>query len=296
MIKFTAVVDRFEQHKNLQAFIGTVLIHAAVVLCCVLIGFSVPQPLPNQDLGMEVNLGNSQEGTGELQPLHPNPPQASAMPAAQAPSAPAPRTSASTPHDIVTTDEASVPAIPHTQTVKPTSFHPDLNEKANHRPARPRQTPVAEEPAPPRPKALYSGGTTQHASSGNQADLANNATNEGLTGKPGDQGAINGNPNASNHSGLVSGLGGSGISYNLRGRNITQYPSREAQFNEPGRVRMQIAVDQQGNITSYRILSADNVTLAQLAERKIKQIRFNPDPNAPVTQFGEITFIFKLQQ
>jgi TonB family protein len=290
------VVDRFEQHKNIKALIGTLLIHAAVALCCVLIGFSVPQPLPNQDLGMEVNLGNSQEGTSELQPLHPNPPQASATPAAQAPAAPAVHTSASAPRDIVTTDEASAPAITHTQTTKQTSFHPDLNEKVNHRPSRPRQTPIADEPTPPRPKALYSGGTTQHASSGNQSDLANNASNEGLTGNPGDQGAINGNPNASNHNGLVSGLGGNGISYSLRGRNITQYPSREAQFNEPGKVSMRIAVDQQGNITSYRILSADNVTLAQLAERKIKQIRFNPDPNAPVTQFGEITFIFKLQQ
>jgi len=289
-------VDRFEQHKNLKAFIGTLLIHAAVLVCCVLIGFSVPAPLPNQDLGMEVNLGNSQEGMGEEQPLHPNPPQANASPAAQAPSAPAAHASGAEPRDLLTSDEESAPAIPHTQTTKQSTFHPDLNEKSTRHQAKPQQTPVVAQQAPPRPKAVYSGGTTHNTSGGNQSDVANSATNEGLTGNPGDQGAINGNPNASNHSGLVSGLGGSGISYNLRGRSITQYPSREAQFNEPGKVRMQIAVDQQGNITSYRILSADNTTLALLAERKIRQIRFNPDPNAPVTQFGEITFVFKLQQ
>lgn len=288
--------DRFERQKNMKALLGTLLIHAGVVLCCVLIGFSVPPPLPNQDLGMEVNLGNSQEGMGETQPLHPNPPLAGTAPAAQVPASPAAHSAGATPHDLVTSDDPTAPAITHTQSAKQTHFHPDLNEKNTRRPIHPQQTPVATQPAPPRPKAIYSGGSAHQTSGGNQADMANNATNEGLTGKPGDQGAINGNPNASNHNGLVSGLGGSGISYNLRGRSITQYPSREARFNEPGRVRMQIAVDQQGNITSYRILSADNATLAELAIRKIKQIRFNPDPNAPVTQFGEITFVFKLQE
>ncbi|MCL6524098.1 MAG: energy transducer TonB [Thermoflavifilum sp.] len=289
-------MDNFEAQKNLKALAGTVLVHVAILLCCLLIGFSTPAPLPNQDLGMEVNLGNSQEGMGEVQPLHPNPPLASNTENAHAQAHPADKTMGTVAHDVLTQNDEPAPAISHTQPTSPKTFHPDLNEKQLSQRSRPQQAPVEPRPTPPRPKALYSGGIAHSTSSGNQSNISNSSTGEGLTGRPGDQGAINGNPNASNHQGLVSGLGGSGISYSLSGRSITQYPSREAQFNEPGRVRMRIAVDQQGNITHYQILSADNATIAALAERKIKQIRFNADPNAPVTQFGEITFVFRLQQ
>ena len=161
---------------------------------------------------------------------------------------------------------------------------------------KPIDVPVEPKPAPPKPKAIYSGGSSSKANSGNNADVSNDSKGEGLTGKPGDQGAVNGNPAAANHNGLFSGLGGVGIASGLNGRSITQYPSREGEFNEPGKVRMSIAIDQQGNVTSYRIVSADNATIAALANKKIKQIRFNASPSAPVTQFGEIVFVFRIQQ
>jgi TonB family protein len=74
------------------------------------------------------------------------------------------------------------------------------------------------------------------------------------------------------------------------------YPSREGAFTEAGRVKLSIKVDPQGNIISFSILSADNPTIGNLAKKKIKEVKFNASPNAPAVQFGEIVFVFKLQQ
>jgi outer membrane biosynthesis protein TonB len=290
-------MSEFENKKNIKALLWTIGVHAAIFLACFLLAFTSPPPLPNQDMGMEINLGNSPEGTGDIQPLNPNPPAVSAAAPSHAQASPASTHTGSEEEDVATQDKVDAPVIHKPERkverkTEPKSIQPEKVRKVS----RPVNVPVEPKPAPPKPKAIYSGGNSNSSNSGNNADQSNDSKGEGLTGKPGDQGAINGNPNATNHNGTYSGLGGNSLSYKLTGRSITEYPTREGDFNEPGRVRMSIAVDQNGNVTSYRILSADNNTIAQLAIRKIKQLKFNADNNAPVTQFGEVMFVFKLQE
>lgn len=56
-----------------KGVIGTIMFHAAILLCFIfLFGFSTPLPLPGDqgvEIGTEVNLGNSDQGFGYIQPL-----------------------------------------------------------------------------------------------------------------------------------------------------------------------------------------------------------------------------------
>jgi outer membrane biosynthesis protein TonB len=291
-------MDQTEKQKNSKALICSLVTYAALIGACLLAGFSVPPPLPNQDMGMEINLGTSTEGMGTEQPLSPNPPALQNTQTHEAQASPASNRTGGRTEDIMTQNTDAAPVIKKlSEEKKKPEFSKDLKENTRHTTRHPRpDAPVEPKPAPPKPKAIYSGGTSNSNSSGNNAGASNSSGNEGLTGKPGDQGAFNGNPTATNHNGTYSGLGGNSLSYRLGGRQIVAYPSREGAFNEPGKVRMSIKVDQQGNIVGYQVISADNPTISRLAERKIKQVKFNASPNAPVVQFGEIVFVFKLQQ
>lgn len=60
----------FETEKNRKAFIYTTIVCVAILLIILLVSWKVPQhpPLIVQDL-IEINLGNDEEGFGEVQPL-----------------------------------------------------------------------------------------------------------------------------------------------------------------------------------------------------------------------------------
>jgi TonB family protein len=291
-------MNREEKKKDYKALLYSLVTYGVVIAACLLAGFSMPPPLPNQDMGMEINLGTSTEGTGTEQPLSPNPPAVQNTQPHEAQASPASNHTGARTEDIVTQTTEDAPVIKKLNTDKKKSeFSKNLDEHTKRTTPRPRpDAPVEPKPTPPKPKAIYSGGSSSSQSSGNNAPISNGSSNEGLTGKPGDQGAVNGNPTATNHNGTYSGLGGSGLSYRLTGRQIVAYPSREGAFSEAGRVRLSIKVDPQGNIIAYSILSADNPTIGNLAKKKIKEVKFNASPNAPAVQFGEIVFVFKLQQ
>lgn len=53
---------------NLRAILGTVVFHVLLLICFIFFGFSTPLPLPEEQ-GVEVNLGYSDDGTGEIEPV-----------------------------------------------------------------------------------------------------------------------------------------------------------------------------------------------------------------------------------
>lgn len=70
MHHLTIMSETFESEKNKKAFIYTSLICGALLLLAILISWRLPQNPPPvlQDL-IEINLGNNNEGFGEVQPL-----------------------------------------------------------------------------------------------------------------------------------------------------------------------------------------------------------------------------------
>ncbi|WP_212003454.1 hypothetical protein [Chitinophaga sp. HK235] len=289
--------------KNVQALGVTIGVHALLLAALMFAGFSAPPPLPDQDLGMEVNLGTSDNGMGDVQPLNPNPPSAEAStPAPAENEAAATEKDNSAQQEVATQDDEEAPEIkkPEKPVVKPK----ELPKKPEPVPAKPVKKPAAEHPptpAPPapKPKAVYAGGSSTNANSGNGAQGSNNSTGEGNTGKPGDRGQINGDPNAKGYTG--GGLGGGRSDFHLNGRNLIGRPSVTYDGTESGYVAINIKVDQRGNVIaatfSMKGSTLSNPQLIDIARKAALngQLKYNANPDAPEVQFGTIRFYFKAE-
>lgn len=287
---------------NLKALGVTIGVHALVLVGLFFAGFSAPPPLPDQDLGMEVNLGTSDDGMGDEQPLNPNPPS-NAAPNAAAPQEepnPAPSADNATEQDIATQDEEAAPEVtkPEKPVVKPKEVTPkNLEPKPTKTVKKKSENPPAPVPPAPKPKAVYTGGTSNSANSGNNANGRNNSTGEGNTGKPGDRGQINGDPNAKGYTG--GGLGGGKSDFRLSGRSVLSTPRVTYDSDETGYITINIKVDRQGNVidASYtpRNSTLNSAKLIEIAKRAARDIKYNASPDAPEIQFGPVRFYFKVQ-
>ena len=288
-----------DNQKSIKALGVTIGVHALLLVALMFAGFSAPPPLPDQDLGMEVNLGTSDEGMGDEQPLNPNPPSAASANASTPQNQPTPAQDNATAQDIATQDEEAAPEItkPEKPVERPKEIPKNLEPKPTKTVKKPSENPPAPVPPAPKPKAVYSGGTANNANSGNNANGANNSTGEGNTGKPGDRGQINGDPNASGYTG--GGLGGGRSDFRLRGRSLLSRPQPTYDGDETGYIAINIKVDRQGNVIetthSLRGSTLNNARLIEIAKRAAREIKYNASPDAPEVQFGTIRFYFKVQ-
>ncbi|MDR0792537.1 MAG: energy transducer TonB [Chitinophagaceae bacterium] len=299
--------DSNKKKTNLLALGYTTL--SGLLLLCLLIfvGWTTtPAPPQNIEEGVEVNLGNSEQGLGNIAPAIPGTPSASneqetvpeAAPSKSVPEEP------ETSKDVAENNEANVPEIKTSPKPKekPKTEKPKIEKKI----IKPVQNTVAvhnkpkaiesPKPTPPTPKAVYKGGDNK-GNGGNNADSYNRVRNQGIAGGTGDQGKINGNPNSDNYTGN-GGNGRSGVSVRsgLQGRWFTS-PSFEDNFNENATVAVDITVNRSGTVTGAVInprgTTTTNANIRAIARRKALQLKFN---NGQVEeQSGTIVFNFKLR-
>jgi len=288
-----ATDTHFERDKNLKALGMTVLIVGAVFIFFFLISWTIPViPPPPVDEGVEVNLGNSDQGMGNIAPQIPGPPSSAETnnnppPASHSTAAPEQN------KDVAANDETDAPTI-HTSAKPVTKPDPtavtDPSKKTKTQPI------INPTPAPPKPKAVYKGGTAT-AAGGNNADSYNNSHNQGIAGGNGDQGSPNGNPNSDSYTGN-GGSGSSGIQVTgtLRNRGFS-LPRMQDDFNENGTVYVDIVVDANGNVTDANInprgTTTTNSSLRSIALSKAKLIKFHASSNA--SESGTIIVYLKLQ-
>lgn len=290
-----------DNQKSIKALGVTIGVHALLLVALMFAGFSAPPPLPDQDLGMEVNLGTSDEGMGDEQPLNPNPPSSASVNASTPQHQSAPAQDNATTQDIATQDEEEAPEITKPEKpVEPPKEQPkNLEPKPVKKPGKPSENPPTPEPPAHRirPGSIYTAATGNNAKSGNNANGTNNSTGEGITGKPGDQGQANGDPNASGYTG--GGLGGGKSDFRLRGRSLLSRPQPSYDGNETGYIAINIKVDRQGNVIetthSLRGSTLSNARLIEIAKKAAREIKYNASPDAPEVQFGTIRFYFKVQ-
>jgi hypothetical protein len=169
----------FEQEKNIKAGVYTLLICIVLSLLFVLMHWqqAVPTIVPPEAAYMEVNLGNSLTGLGDVAP--------------KSKEAPAPEVGAS----------KKVKAMDINKSVKINAPSNDPNDEAIRSEKAKTNSKNLPLPPTPKPKALmgkYAGG---NGKGGNNQDSYNNVKDQGIAGGKGDQGVANGSIDGKNYSG-----------------------------------------------------------------------------------------------
>lgn len=286
-------IQHFERNKNIKAFAYTVLITLLLFLIFFYIEWNIPQtPLPTVDEGIEVNLGNSETGLGDIAPQLPGTPSN----AEQTNISPPPAATAAQQNNITPADPANEDDIATANKTKSVIKNKPLhNENKTVKKLIPT-TVSNPTPAPPKPKALYKGGPTS-GNGGNYADSYNGVQNQGIAGGKGDQGNPNGNPNSDSYTGNSASGHGSGVSIRsgLNGRGFAKLPSFQDDFNENAKVAVDITVDAGGNVSNALLnltgTTTTNSNIRNIALKKARQLKLT---HGNEEQTGTIVFNFKV--
>jgi outer membrane biosynthesis protein TonB len=275
----------FEQQKNTKALSITVGVHVLLLLLFLLFKYNLPAQLPVEELGMEVNLGTSENGYGTEQPeMKGDPaPQAAIAVNRQAIRQVSPF------KNVHTTDDEQAPAIAeHRAHTDKNRAHPNQSTRPNRNAAVQNRTASNEviRKAAEKPKFLYPGST---GTGGNGADRDQAGGNEGIGTGNGDMGVPGGTPGASNYAGVP---GSGNMSYSLNNRKLVSKPDPKAAYREGGTVKINVTVNREGDIIRYSVASATNAAIRAIAIQKLKKVRFNKAPNAKPEEFGSISFNF----
>jgi len=277
------LIDRnFEREKNIKAFIITTIICVILFFIFFLITFALPTiPPPLVDEGIEVNLGNSETGLGNIEP------QAPGNPAESQNNNPAPSQQNNTQESNI--DDKGDEAI--NSTIKNTIPAPTKPVSAPVKaPIKPIVNPT---PKVPTPKAVFGGGTKNNTG-GNNSDTYNGVKNQGIAGGNGNQGVPGGNPNSDTY-GPGGGNGGINIRSGLSGRKVAFIPKFEDEFNRNAKVAVDVTVDASGKV----IAAAVNLRGTTIADPKYKTIAIDKAykvkfTGGSETQTGTIVFDFKV--
>lgn len=282
-----------EKERAVKAGSYTMVVIVAITLLLFLISWTIPYPPPPLlDEGIEVNLGNSETGFGDIPPMVPGEP----APEPQEQIASTPPSNPPAPEPVATNednDEPDAVAIPKKVEKTVAKPKPVTNETVQNR--KTTQAPPA--PPTPKPRATMGAYTGGNGKGGNNQDAFNGVKNQGIAGGTGDQGKPNGNINSDNYTGN-GGTGKSGVSISrgLTGRAITRFPSFEDDFNENAKIAVDIRVDESGRVISAAYQSrgstSSSTTLKNIALRKAKELKFN---NGDGESIGTVVFNFRLK-
>jgi outer membrane biosynthesis protein TonB len=294
-------MERKDTSKNIKAGTYTVIICSSILLLCFLISWTNPLPeVPPVEEGIEVNLGNSDQGLGDIAPMVPGPPAAAEEEISSPPKTQLAQQEEA--REVETDDndkEAPEAVVPKPAAPKPEAKKPPTKE-TTPKPAKPSPQVVNNPtPAPKKPAAVYKGGTAS-GTGGNEADSYNNTRNQGIAGGKGDQGKPGGNPDSDSYTGNGgSGKSGVSISRGLQGRKISKLPSFEDDFNQNAKVAIDVRVDGTGRVTSATYQPKGSTTsdanMRSIAIQKAKQIKFTPSESGGEESIGTIIFNFRLK-
>jgi hypothetical protein len=285
----------FNARKNRKAGFYTLLICGVLLTMLLLISWNLPfnPPMPVEE-GLEVNLGNSDQGLGSDQPFLPNDPSKQDQEKYTPPKTVSPTKEALKDVETDDKDPEPAPVVKSPPVTKPEAKkipEKDLTVKTPHKTVQPAVNPT---PAPPKPKAVFHG-VNGDGTGGNDADHFKPGGNQGIAGGKGDQGKPGGDPNSTNYSGGGHG-NGIAIARGLQGRRISSTPSFTDEFNENAKVAVDITVDASGNVTSAEYQAKGSTTadagLKAIAIRKAHQVKFNSGSDE---SSGTLIFNFRLK-
>lgn len=288
--------DNFEAEKNIRATVYTLIVCVLLLIALLVVKWTLALiPPPPEEEGIEVNLGNSDQGLGDDQPFLPGKPAPSDEQSYTPPKVQ--NTPVEAVKDFETDDkDEEAPVVKKPPVTKPEATKVPEKEIVKAPPVKkPQVTNDPPAPAPPKPKAVFKG-VNGTGTGGNEADNYKKGGNEGIAGGRGDQGAPGGNPDADNYKGGGRGNGGGiAITKGLSGRRIISFPKFEDEFNSNERVSVDVRVDAAGNVVSaeYQQLgsSTADANYKAIAIRKAKLVKFSAGQEG----MGTIQFNFKVK-
>ncbi len=280
---------QFERQKNVKASAITFVVGAALMLLFFFINFSLPQQEvypPIEDL-MEVNLGSSDFGSGNDQPMLPGEPAPAEQIAYTPPQAI--QSDVSDAKDVETDDRPDNVEAPVVR--KPTVSTPNATKIDNNNKVvktTPNPAPVVTQ-APPKPKAVLGRTVGGNGNGGNGADTYKAGTGEGIAGGQGDQGRAGGSPTGTNYTGTPKNFG-------VRVLNLPAQ-SFEDEFNNNARIAMVVEANANGKVTSATYTSKGSTgtateSMKDIARRRAFELKLGTSEGG---QKGTVIFNFQVK-
>lgn len=264
-----------EKSKRKKALLGTVVFHVVLLVLFMFTGLTQPDPIP-EEIGVEIslaNIGDSYEGSGEVEPENV-----------------APVNNTPTPTPTVAQPTAAKTSEPDEEVVSDDKSDVAINNKTSEskKPEKPVEEVKKEEPAPKptvNSKALYPGKTAD-------TKAAESGGSQGNKGGEGNMGSLEGKKEG---KGV---LGGGQGSWELSGRSLLE-GARIDDTDEEGVVVLNIWVDRYGKVLRSTPNLAKSTTTSQKlfekAQKAAMQTRYSPKGDAAAEQMGLMTFRFILR-
>ena len=280
-----------EAENNKKALAYTAVIVATLLLLALFITWPVLQPpVPLVDNLIEINLGNNEEGMGDVQPLIKGDMAPAQQPIAQ--QQVQPPSNEATAATIEPDDKADEDAAP---IVKPEKVTPKAKVVSTTPVTKPAKTTtpapvVMPTPKPQQPKATYNGGG---AGKGNGATEDNGYTYQGnKPGGKGDAGDPSGKPDS--YGNTPGGKSGASVIRGVHPLNNLGALRFEDEFNQNAKVYIEVRYNAAGAFISceqVKPTTTTNTSIIGIAKRKAAELKF---PQSDDGGLSTILFNFKV--
>ncbi|OBX21932.1 MULTISPECIES: energy transducer TonB [Bizionia] len=292
------------KHERNSAKITTLII---VILVLLLFVVGPPYMDPPEEYGVAVNFGNSDVGSGNVQPKEPVKSE--------------PKNIERPPEEAVTKPQETKPEAASAEKTKAEDVITQSNEEAlaieKKKQADAKAKTIADAKAKAQAEADAKAKAEAQQKAKEQAEkeakkkkldalIGGVSKSEGTTSggegddnKPGDKGQLDGDPYAASYFG-DPGSGSGGVGYGLNGRGNATYQKLKQDCNESGLVIVRIIVNRAGNVVEANpgVKGTTNTAECLLAPAKKIALshKWRPDSNAPATQVGFVRVNFTLGQ
>lgn len=250
-----------EKKNSLISALCTFLMMVLIVVICAFVGLNPPDP-PIPEEGVEVNLGNSDQGLGDVEDPDNSENMQPTVPPAHS--------------DGEHISTQSTPSV----ALKTSPNDTKANDSKVTQPAKTQDKPTQPQT---NTNALFPGrrNNTQGGS-------------QGVSNGTGNQGKEGGDPNSNRYDGQP-GHGGAGFS--LSGRKASTLPQPSYDKQKEGKIIVKIWVDRNGTVVKAEAPQkgttiSDNAMHRQ-AEMAAMKAKFNADPDAMEQQVGTITYVYR---
>jgi TonB family protein len=290
-----------------RGIIGSAIVHIILFISLFLIALRTPLPLPGEE-GVEVNLGYTETGIGNVQSDNPPPQSKVVQPKKVQPQPQSEPEPVQKKEEIIKQDIEEAPSIEEKTEKEPVKKEPEKpivkTERKKPEPVKEPEEKVEEktvdstfaeetkevtdpEPQPVVNKRALFTGTVNNNTQG---------TNQGIAGGIGDQGKPKGFKDSDKYDGR--GGKGNGPSFDLGGRGSLYLDEPNTDFKEQGDVVVDIWVNRNGKVVKAQVKSkGTNILDPKLRQKAVdaaKNSKFESDSKAEELQRGTITYKFVL--